>query len=170
MHPITAVEVEYNPWTLDIEGPSGTNLFDTCKELGVAIVAYAPLGRGIMTGRYRSKDDFEPGDVRREMERFQGQNFQKNLDLVDKLDEIAKRKGCTVGQLVLGWLVAQWDKVMVIPGTTSLVHLEENFLASKVQISESEKREVRELVSMAGVSGGRDAWFGAYVDTVPLRE
>ncbi|KAM0508598.1 hypothetical protein D7B24_003086 [Verticillium nonalfalfae] len=105
VHPIAAVQIEYNPWTLDIEGPSGTNLLDTCRELGVAVVAYSPWGRGILTGKYRSKNDFEPGDVRLYLERYQDENFRKNLVLVDKFEEVAKRKGCTSGQLVLAWLV-----------------------------------------------------------------
>ncbi|KAH6854360.1 NADP-dependent oxidoreductase domain-containing protein [Chaetomium sp. MPI-CAGE-AT-0009] len=168
IHPISAVQVEYNPWTLDIEGPSGTNLFDTCKELGIAVVAYSPLGRGILTGRYRSKEDFEPGDIRINMERFQGKNFQKNLVLVDKFNEIAKRKGCSSSQLVLAWLVAQWDKVIVIPGTKNIKYLEENFGAEKVRITEEEERELREVVSSAGISGSRDPFFGQFVDTAPL--
>jgi aryl-alcohol dehydrogenase-like predicted oxidoreductase len=168
IHPISAVQVEYNPWTLDIEGPSGTNLLDTCKELGIAVVAYSPLGRGIMTGRYRSKEDFGPGDTRVNLERYQGENFQKNLVLVDKFNEIAKRKGCSSSQLVLAWLVAQWDKVIVIPGTKNIKYLEENFGARKVRITEEEEREVRELVSSVGISGSRDPFFGQFVDTAPL--
>ncbi|KAG7141626.1 hypothetical protein HYQ45_001772 [Verticillium longisporum] len=168
VHPIAAVQIEYNPWTLDIEGPSGTNLLDTCKELGVAVVAYSPLGRGILTGKYRSKNDFEPGDVRHYLERYQDENLRKSLVLVDKFEQVAKRKGCTSGQLVLAWLVAQWDKVIVIPGTKKINYLEENFDAGKVEITPEEERELRELVSGSGISGSRNPFFGQFVDTVPL--
>lgn len=168
VHPIAAVQIEYNPWTLDIEGPSGTNLLDTFKELGVAVVAYSPLGRGILTGKYRSKNDFEPGDVRHYLERYQDENFRKNLVLVDKFEQVAKRKGCTLGQLVLAWLVAQWDKVIVIPGTKKIKYLEENFDSGKVEITSEEERELRELVSSSGISGSRNPFFGQFVDTVSL--
>ncbi|EMR69480.1 putative aldo-keto reductase yakc protein [Eutypa lata UCREL1] len=168
IHPIHAVQVEYNPWTLDIEGPSGTYLLDTCKELGVSVFAYSPLGRGIMTGRFRSAADFEADDSRKLLARFQGENFQKNLELVDKFSEVAKRKGCSPSQLVLAWLVAQSNNVFVIPGTKKIPYLEQNFSASEVVISKDEEKELRKLVSEAGVSGDRSAMFGNYVDTAPL--
>ncbi|KAG5818665.1 hypothetical protein H9Q74_001107 [Fusarium xylarioides] len=101
IHPISAVQVEYNPWTLDIEGPSGTNLLKACEELDVAVFAYSPLGRGILTGRFRSVDDFEETDTRRNLTRFQGDNFKKNLKIVDQFNELAKNKGFTSSQLVL---------------------------------------------------------------------
>lgn len=168
IHPISCVQVEYNPWTLDIEGPSGTHLLDTCKELGVAVVAYSPLGRGILTGKYRSASDFGADDARAGMKRFQGENFTKNLVLVDRFTELAKTKGCTPGQLVLAWLVAQWDNIFVIPGTKKIPYLDENFGASTVEITDEEQKELRKLVSDAGVSGDRDPSFGDYVDTAPL--
>ncbi|KAI0008551.1 NADP-dependent oxidoreductase domain-containing protein [Xylariaceae sp. FL0662B] len=168
VHPIQAVQVEYNPWTLDIEGPSGTYLLNTCKELGVSVFAYSPLGRGILTGRFRSAADFGAGNVRGILTRFQGENFRKNLELVDKFTEVAQRKGCTPGQLVLAWIMAQGDNIFVIPGTKKVSYLEENFGASGVVITVEEERELRKLVSEAGVSGSRDVMFGAFVDTVPL--
>jgi aryl-alcohol dehydrogenase-like predicted oxidoreductase len=167
--PIAAVQVEYNPWDLSIEGPSGTNLKQTCDELGVAIVAYAPLGRGIITGRYRSRNDFEPGDVRLTMERFQEENFAKNLVVVDKFREMAEKKGCTPSQLVLAWLTAQGDNVFVIPGTKNTKYLEENIGASKVILSREDEQELRKIVAKAEVKGSRSAMFGAFVDTVPLQ-
>ncbi|KAI0117808.1 NADP-dependent oxidoreductase domain-containing protein [Nemania sp. FL0031] len=167
IHPIHAVQFEYNPWTLDIEGPSGTHILDTCKELGVSVFAYSPLGRGIMTGRFRSAADFGPGDARGMLPRYQGESFQKNLKLVDQFAEVAKRKGCTGGQLVLAWLLAQGN-VFVIPGTKKIPYLEENFAASEVTLTEEEEKLLRNLVSEAGVSGDRGAMFGAFVDTVPL--
>ncbi|KAH7127655.1 NADP-dependent oxidoreductase domain-containing protein [Dactylonectria macrodidyma] len=168
VHPISAVQVEYNPWTLDIEGPSGTNLLDTCVELGVSIFAYAPLGRGILTGRFQSVDDFEEGDARRRMARFQGENFKKNLVVVEKCNELARRKECTSSQLVLAWLVAQNKNIFVIPGTKKAKYLEENVGASTVTLTREEQEELRKLVLDAGVEGGRDPTFGAFVDTIPL--
>ncbi|KAI5462879.1 NADP-dependent oxidoreductase domain-containing protein [Mariannaea sp. PMI_226] len=168
VHPIAAVQVEYNPWTLDIEGPSGTNLLDTCLELGVSVFAYSPLGRGILSGRYRSISDFEEGDSRRVLARFQGDNFAKNLEIVDKFKELAEQKGCTSSQLVLSWLVAQQENVFVIPGTKKIQYLEENLASAAVMLTEEEKQKLRELVQEAEVQGGRDPYFGAYVDTAPL--
>ncbi|KAI0520853.1 Aldo/keto reductase [Xylaria bambusicola] len=168
VHPIHAVQMEYNPWTLDIEGPSGTHLLDTCKELGVSVFAYSPLGRGIMTGRFRSAADFGADDARAHMPRYQGENFEKNLKLVDQFAEIAKRKGCTSGQLVLAWLLAQGDNIFVIPGTKKTAYLEENFAASQVTLTEEEEKLLRKLVLEAGVSGHRGAMFGGFVDTAPL--
>lgn len=168
VHPISAVQIEYNPWTLDIEGPSGTYLLNTCKELGVAVFAYSPLGRGILTGRYRSIDDFEDIDSRHYLTRYQGDNFKKNLVLVDKFTEVAKTKGCTPSQLVLGWILAQSESFFVIPGTKKIKYLEENVASAHVELTHDEVQELRQLVTKAGVEGNRDAWFGAFVDTDPL--
>lgn len=168
IHPISAVQVEYNPWTLDIEGESGTDLLATAQELGVSVFAYSPLGRGLLTGRYRSADDFEPGDFRRTVERFQGEHFQKNLALADQFAEVARRKGCSASQLVLAWLTAQSGNVFVIPGTKKIQYLEDNFGSSKVSVTGEEERELRKLVAEAGVSGGRSSGFGSFVDTVSL--
>jgi aryl-alcohol dehydrogenase-like predicted oxidoreductase len=114
VHPIAAVEVEYSPFSLDIESPS-TELLATCRELGVAVIAYSPLGRGMLTGRYKSPDDFEETDGRRFLPRFSAENFGKNLLLVEALRGLAERKGCSVGQLCLAWLLAQGDDVFPIP-------------------------------------------------------
>ncbi|KAL7786430.1 NADP-dependent oxidoreductase domain-containing protein [Trichoderma afarasin] len=168
VHPISVVQAEYSPWTLDIEESQGTNLLATCRELGISIFAYSPLGNGIMTGRYRSSADFGPGDARVGMKRFQGEIFQKNLELVDKLADVAKAKGFEPGQLVLAWLLAQGDDIFVIPGTKNIKYLEQNFAASGVGISEDEKRSIRDLVSAVGFSGGRDTTYGSYIDTLAL--
>ncbi|CAH0044695.1 unnamed protein product [Clonostachys solani] len=170
IHPIAAVQVEYSPWTLDIEGPSGTHLFDTCKELGVSIFAYSPLGRGIMTGRVRSAADFGPDDFRRRLERFQGENFQKNLDLVDKFGDLAKSKGYAASQMALAWLTAQSDLVFVIPGTTKIKYLEENWGAAGVKLTEAEEQDIRKFVEDADLNGTRGALLGSYLDTAPLKE
>ncbi|KAJ3578595.1 hypothetical protein NPX13_g1973 [Xylaria arbuscula] len=169
IHPVHAVQMEYNPWTLDIEGPSGTHLLDTCKDLGVSVFAYSPLGRGIMTGRFRSAEDFGSDDARSQLPRYQGENFQKNLKLVDQFAEVAKRKGCTSGQLVLAWLLAQGDNIFVIPGTKKTAYLEENFAASNVTLTDEEEKMLRKLVEEAGVSGDRGAMFTAFADTAPLK-
>ncbi|TRX96879.1 hypothetical protein FHL15_002185 [Xylaria flabelliformis] len=170
VHPIHAVQLEYNPWTLDIEGPSGTHMLDTCRELGVAVFAYSPLGRGIMTGRFRSAADFGPYDTRSMSPRYQGENFKKNLKLVDQFAEFAKRKGCTSGQLVLAWLLAQGDNIFVIPGTKKAAYLEENFAASEVVLTKEEEQQLRKMVSEAGVSGDRGAMFNPFTDTAPLKD
>lgn len=115
VHPIAAVQMEYSPFALDIESPQ-TRLLETARELGVAIVAYSPLGRGIFTGKYKSADDFEEGDVRKVLPRFSSENFGKNLVLVDKLTEMAKQKGATPGQLTLAWILAQGPDFIPIPG------------------------------------------------------
>lgn len=168
VHPISVVQAEYSPWTLDIEAAQGTNLLVTCRELGISIFAYSPLGNGIMTGRYRSSADFGPGDARAGMKRFQGDSFQKNLELVDKLSDAAKAKGCKPGQLVLAWLLAQGDDIFVVPGTKKIKYLKENFAASNVGISEDEKKFIRGLISAVGFSGDRDITYGSYIDTVAL--
>ena len=169
VHPIAAVQVEYNPWSVEIEGPDGKHIFDTCKQLGVSIFAYSPLSRGILTGRYRSLADFNgAGDMRSGLPRYQEDSLRNNLKLVDKFAEMAKAKGCTTAQLVLAWLVAQGENMFVIPGTKRIQYLEENFGASRVALSKAEEQEVRRMVSETKVSGGRAPMFGDYVDTVPL--
>ena len=114
VHPISAVQLEYSPFALDIERPD-IDLLRTCRELGVAVVAYSPLGRGFLTGQLKSPDDFEEGDLRRHAPRYSKENFPKNLNLVDKLTSIAAEKGCTAGQLSLAWLLAQGNDIFPIP-------------------------------------------------------
>ena len=115
VHPITAVQIEYSPFTVDIEDPK-IGLLKTCRELGVAVVAYSPLGRGFLTGQLKSPDDFPEGDVRKFFPRFSAENFPKNLKLVTELEKIAKAKGIAPGQLALAWLMAQGDNIFPIPG------------------------------------------------------
>ncbi|KAI9202309.1 aldo/keto reductase [Polychytrium aggregatum] len=152
VHPIAAVQVEYSPWTLDIE----TNgLLDACRELGVTIVAYSPLGRGFLTGQYQSLDDFAADDYRRFSPRFAGDNFQKNLDLVRKFEEIAKAKGVSTSQFVLAWVVAQGEDFITIPGTKRVKYLEENMGAANVEITAEDKAAVRQILDSFEVSGDR---------------
>ncbi|KAF3020988.1 hypothetical protein E8E14_009877 [Neopestalotiopsis sp. 37M] len=169
VHPITAIQAEYNPWSLEIEGADGTHLLKTCTELGVSIFAYSPLGRGILTGRFRSTDDFEEGDARKNMARFQGENLQKNLKIVDTFHELAEKKGCTPSQLTLAWILEQSPNIFVIPGTKKVKYLEDNLGAAKVQLSKDDDAKLRKVASEAEVQGGRDPFFGCYADTAPLK-
>lgn len=118
MHPITAIQMEYSPFAMEIES-NETNLLATARELGVALVAYSPLGRGFISGKYKSPDDFEDGDFRKMTPRYSKENFPKNLELVDKFQELASKKKCRSGQLCLAWLLAQGDDVFPIPGYVS---------------------------------------------------
>lgn len=144
--PIDAVQVEYSPWSLEIEDESGTDLLQACRELGVTVVAYSPLGRGFLTGRYKSHADFEASDFRRTVPRYSEENFPKNLEIVDKFQEMAKAKGCTASQLVLAWVLAQGDDFIPIPGTKSIKYVEENVGALSVKVTPEDDREIRRLV------------------------
>ncbi|KAK1722972.1 hypothetical protein CaCOL14_008251 [Colletotrichum acutatum] len=169
IHPISAVQVEYNPWSLEIEGPAGTNLLKTCRELGVTTFAYSPLGRGIMTGRYKSVDDFEEGDFRRQRPRFMGDNFKKNTQLVEEFAAVGRAKhDCSAGQLTLAWLLVQGEDVVPIPGTKKIQYLEENLGSLKVVLGKEEESELRALVAAADVQGDRGAAFGNYSDSPAL--
>ena len=154
VHPISAVQIEYSPFSMDIEDPA-IALLQTCRELGVATVAYSPLGRGFVTGQYKSPDDFEDGDFRKYSPRFSADNFPKNLELVDKLAVIAQKKGCTTGQLTLAWLMKQGEDIIPIPGTKKIKYLEENLGALDVKLSDGEDKEIREAVENAEVHGSR---------------
>jgi len=133
-HPITALQTEYSLWTRDPEsGP-----LETCRQLGIAFVAYSPLGRGFLTGRFKSADDLSPDDWRRNNPRFQGENFQKNLDLVARVEAIAKKKGCTPAQLAIAWLLSQGSDVIPIPGSTRPERVEENAAAATITLTSDE--------------------------------
>jgi len=154
VHHIDAVQIEYSPFSIDIENPQ-VNLLKTCRELGVATVAYSPLGRGFVTGVYRSPDDFEDGDFRKGSPRFSKENFPKNLKLVDGLVDLAKKKGCSPGQLTLAWLLAQGEDIIPIPGTKKIKYLEENLGALDVKLTKDEEKQIRGLVENAEVHGLR---------------
>ncbi|MEO6719921.1 MAG: aldo/keto reductase [Ferruginibacter sp.] len=134
VHPISALQSEYSLWTRDPE----TDILATCKELGIGFVAYSPLGRGFLTGQFKKFEDLEPDDYRRFSPRFQGENFSKNLELVDKLNQLAERKGCTSSQLVLTWVMAQGDHIFPIPGTKKIKYLEENAAAINIKLTATE--------------------------------
>ena len=148
-HPITALQTEYSLWTRDPED----EILPTCRNLGIGFVAYSPLGRGFLTGRFKSLDDLPPDDYRRNSPRFQGENFQKNLDLVTRVEGIARRKKCTPSQLALAWVLAQGDDIVPIPGTKQRKYLEENVRALVVQLSPDDLAEIDE-VAPAGVAAG----------------
>jgi aryl-alcohol dehydrogenase-like predicted oxidoreductase len=169
---IDAVQIEYSPFSMDIENPQ-INLLKTCRELGVAVVAYSPLGRGFLTGSIRSRSDFEEGDFRTFAPRFSEENFHKNLKLVDDLKALADEKGCTPGQLVLAFLMAQGDDIIPIPGTTKVKNFDDNMGALNVKISREDNEKIRKVIDAAEVHGARypEAFGKAlFVDTVPLKE
>ena len=148
-HPITALQTEYSLWTRDPED----EVLPTCRELGIGFVAYSPLGRGFLTGRFRTIDDLPPDDYRRQAPRFQGDNFQRNLDLVRQVEEIARRKRCTPSQLALAWVLAQGDDIVPIPGTKQRKYLEENTRALEVELSAGDLEEL-DAVAPVGVAAG----------------
>jgi len=154
IHPIAAVQVEYSLFSLDIEREE-IGIKKACDELGVTIVAYSPLGRGFLTGQFKSRSDFEPNDGRLRFPRFSEENFANNLKLVDSVSELAKKKGVTPGQLALAWLLKQGQNVIPIPGTRQLKNLGENWAALKIDFTEEELREIREVAEKAEVKGER---------------
>jgi aryl-alcohol dehydrogenase-like predicted oxidoreductase len=148
-YPISALQTEYSLWTRDPED----EVLPLCRELGIGFVPYSPLGRGFLTGRFRTFEDLPEDDYRRNSPRFQGDNFPRNLDLVQKVEEIARRKQCTPAQLALAWLLAQGEDVVPIPGTKQRRYLEENTGALDVQLSASDLQEIEE-VAPKGVAAG----------------
>ena len=148
VHPIAALQTEYSLWSRDPED----ELLPLCRELGIAFVAYSPLGRGFLTGRYRSPDDFPPDDYRRKSPRFQGDNFRKNLDLVARIEAIARGKRCTPAQLALAWLLTR-DDVVPIPGSKQRDRVEENARAVDVTLTPQELDDI-DRVAPKGVAAG----------------
>ena len=149
VHPIAALQTEYSLWTRDPEG----ELLATVRELGIGFVAYSPLGRGFLTGRFRSIDDLAPNDWRRNNPRFQGDNFQRNLDLVARVEEMARTRSCTPAQLALAWLLSRGPDVVPIPGSTRSERVEENAAAVTVTLSSDELAALDQIAP--GVSGAR---------------
>jgi aryl-alcohol dehydrogenase-like predicted oxidoreductase len=150
-YPISALQTEYSLWTRDPED----DVLPLCRELDIGFVAYSPLGRGFLTGRFRAFEDLPEGDYRRNSPRFQGENFQKNLDLVDRVEEIAKRKKCTPAQLALAWLLAQGEDIVPIPGTKQRRYLEENLGALEVELTPADLEEIEEVAPMGAAAGDR---------------
>ncbi len=152
-HTITALQTEYSLWTRDPED----EVLPACRELGIGFVAYSPLGRGFLTGRYRSVEDFEPDDYRRNHPRFQGENFQKNLDLVARVEEIARRKKCSPSQLALAWVAAQGEDIVPLFGTKRRKYLDENLAAMDVEITPADLEEIDEAAPKGVAAGERYA-------------
>ena len=152
VHPITALQTEYSLWTRD---PEDNNVLSTCRELGIGFVAYSPLGRGFLTGQFRTLDDIPADDYRRTSPRFQGENFQKNLDLVRKVEEIAQEKHRKPAQLALAWVLMQGSDIVPIPGTKRRKYLEENAAASDLALSEEDLARLDEVFPKDAVSGQR---------------
>ena len=151
VHEITAVQSEWSLWSRDLEGDA----FAVARELGVGIVPYSPLGRGFLTGSIRTPDDFADGDVRRNHPRFTGENFARNLELVDKVRELAESKGVTAGQLALAWVLAQGDDVVPIPGTRRTDRLEENVGAATVALTADDLAALDAIAPVGAASGQR---------------
>ena len=149
VHPITALQTEYSLWTRDPED----GVLDTCRQLEVAFVAYSPLGRGFLTGRFKAPDDLAPDDWRRNNPRFQGENFQRNLDLVARVEAIAKKKGCTPAQLAIAWLLSRGSDIIPIPGSTRPERVEENAAAATIQLTPDEIASLNDVGS--AVAGNR---------------
>lgn len=150
VHPIAALQTEYSLWTRDPED----EVLKTTRELGIAFVAYSPLGRGFLTGQFKKVEDLAGDDYRRHSPRFQGENFQKNLNLVSRVGQLAKENHCTPGQLALAWLLVQGEDIIPIPGTKRRRYLEENAAAVEVKLSTEDLRRIEE-VAPKGVAAGQ---------------
>jgi aryl-alcohol dehydrogenase-like predicted oxidoreductase len=151
VHPIAALQSEYSLWTRDPE----EEILPTCRELGIGFVAYSPLGRGFLTGQLTKFEDLEPDDYRRFSPRFQGDNFQKNLDLVKQVELMAREKGCQPSQLALAWVLAQGDDVVPIPGTKHRKYLEENIGALEIDLTIDDLRRLNEVFPTGAAAGQR---------------
>jgi aryl-alcohol dehydrogenase-like predicted oxidoreductase len=154
VHPVTALQTEWSLWTRDVEDDG---VLDTVRELGIGFVAYSPLGRGFLSGQIRSVDDLADDDFRKQHPRFQGDNFARNLELVDRVREIADEKGVTATQLALAWVLAQGDDVVPIPGTKRVAYLEENAAAAQVELTDKDLARLDEVAPQGAALGDRYA-------------
>lgn len=153
IHPITALQTEYSLWSREPE----EEILDTVRELGIGFVAYSPLGRGFLTGRFQKPEDLPEGDFRRHNPRFQGEAFQKNLELVERVKEIADEKDVTSGQLALAWVLAQGDDIVPIPGTKHVKYLKENIAAADIELTDEDLRRLDEAAPQGAAAGPRYA-------------
>jgi aryl-alcohol dehydrogenase-like predicted oxidoreductase len=151
VYPITALQTEYSLWSRDPED----EILPTCRELGIGFVAYSPLGRGFLTGVLKSFNDLAPDDYRRSSPRFQGENFQKNLDLLRRVEEVAREKGCKPSQLALAWVLAQGNDIVPIPGTKRRTYLEENIGALNLELTANDLRRIDEVFPRDATAGAR---------------
>ena len=153
VHPISALQTEYSLWSRDPEA----DILPTCRELGIGFVAYSPLGRGFLTGRFRRVEDLPADDWRRNNPRFQGENFQRNLDLVRSIEEMARAKSCTPAQLALDWLLSRGKDIVPIPGTKQRARLEENARALDVRLTPEELKRIDAVAPIGAAAGDRYA-------------
>lgn len=153
VHPITALQSEYSLWTRDPE----EQVLATCRELGIGFVPFSPLGRGFLTGRFQKVEDLPPDDSRRSMPRFQSENFQRNLSLARRVQEMAKEKGCTPAQLALAWVLAQGKDIVPIPGTKRRTYLEENLRAVDIVLTPADLARIDEMAPRGIAAGDRYA-------------
>ncbi|HWL14121.1 MAG TPA: aldo/keto reductase [Opitutus sp.] len=151
VHPIAALQTEYSLWSRDPEA----EVLPTVRELGIGFVAYSPLGRGFLTGQFKRLEDLPADDYRRNSPRFQGENFQKNLDLVRKIEDLARRKRCSPSQLALAWVLARGDDIVPIPGTKRIKYLDENLGARDVSLSADDLREIDAVLPFGATAGER---------------
>ncbi|HZR47871.1 MAG TPA: aldo/keto reductase, partial [Candidatus Manganitrophaceae bacterium] len=151
VHPIAALQTEYSLWSREPED----EILPTCRELGIGFVAYSPIGRGFLSGKIKSIDDLEPDDRRRIFPRFQGENFQRNLDLVKQIERIAADKKVQPSQLALAWLLTRGSDIVPIPGTTRISHLEENAAALEITFTEEELASIERIAPPGAASGLR---------------
>jgi aryl-alcohol dehydrogenase-like predicted oxidoreductase len=145
VHPITAVQTEYSLWTRDVE----QEILPTLQELGIALVAYSPLGRGFLSGRFSSPEELDEGDFRRYGPRFSGENLKHNLQLAEGVKELAQQKGVTAGQLALAWVLSRGEQVVPIPGTKRVKYLEENVKAAEIELSKEESEQIARAIPAA---------------------
>jgi len=157
VHPISAVQSEYSLWSRDPED----EVLPTLRELGIGFVPYSPLGRGFLAGRFRKPEDLAPGDWRRGSPRFQGENFARNLAVVERIEAIARDRGCTPSQLALAWVLAQGPDLVPIPGTSSAARLEENLAAAKLTLTQDELKRIEAVAPQGAVHGARYNEAGA---------
>jgi aryl-alcohol dehydrogenase-like predicted oxidoreductase len=158
VHPISALQTEYSLWSRDPED----EVLPTVRELGIGFVAYSPLGRGFLTGQIKRPEDLAPDDFRRTSPRFQGANFQKNLELLDRVQRLAREKGATPGQIALAWLLAQGEDIVPIPGTKHRTYLEENVAATQIELSREELARIDAAAPRGAAAGDR------YADMSPV--
>jgi len=151
VHPITALQTEYSLWTRDPED----EILPTVRELGIGFVPYSPLGRGFLTGQFKRFEGLAPDDFRRYSPRFQGENFQKNLDLVARIEEMARAKRCTASQLALAWVLAQGEDLVPIPGTKRRKYLEENLAAIEIELTQAELARIDQIAPKGVAAGER---------------
>jgi len=150
-HPITALQTEYSLWSREPED----EILPTVRELGIGFVAYSPIGRGFLSGRIKSVDDLEPNDYRRQNPRFKGENFQRNLDLVKRIEELAREKRVTPAQLAIAWVMAQGEDIVPIPGSRRIPHLEENAAAADIELTPSDLAMINDAAPAGAAEGDR---------------